>query len=229
MHDRPARPTAFCWNQKYPRICGEKQRTLAIQDEPQGSPPRMRGKGQAWMKEGDSERITPAYAGKSLTASSGNTGRKDHPRVCGEKFRAYAMIWQEWGSPPRMRGKELHVGILLCGIGITPAYAGKSTPTRHQKATWCGSPLHMRGKDEYRRAAGPNLGITPAYAGKSFPTSMFRSVGRDHPRICGEKIVVSRTWCSRSGLPPRMRGKVSSIRDDLARVGITPAYAGKSC
>ena len=24
MHDRPARPTAFCWNQKYPRICGEK-------------------------------------------------------------------------------------------------------------------------------------------------------------------------------------------------------------
>ena len=24
MHDRPARPTAFCWNQKYPRVCGEK-------------------------------------------------------------------------------------------------------------------------------------------------------------------------------------------------------------
>ena len=24
MHDRPARPTAFCWNQNCPRICGEK-------------------------------------------------------------------------------------------------------------------------------------------------------------------------------------------------------------
>ena len=24
MHDRPARPTAFCWNQKSPRVCGEK-------------------------------------------------------------------------------------------------------------------------------------------------------------------------------------------------------------
>ena len=24
MHDRPARPTAFRWNQKYPRVYGEK-------------------------------------------------------------------------------------------------------------------------------------------------------------------------------------------------------------
>ena len=91
-----------------------------------------------------------------------------------------------------------------------------------------GSPPRMRGKVLPDRGRVLGVGITPAYAGKSFPTSMFRSVGRDHPRICGEKIVVSRTWCSRSGLPPRMWGKVSSIRDDLARVGITPAYAGKS-
>ena len=27
--------------------------------------------------------------------------------------------------------------------------------------------------------------------------------------------------------PPHMRGKISRVRDDLARVGITPAYAGK--
>ena len=32
----------FC--RDHPRVCGEKQRTLAVQDEPQGSPPRMRGK-----------------------------------------------------------------------------------------------------------------------------------------------------------------------------------------
>ena len=31
-----------------------------------------------------------------------------------------------------------------------------------------------------------------------------------------------------SEIPPRMRGKISRVRDDLARVGITPAYAGKS-
>lgn len=30
------------WN--HPRVCGEKARTLIVQNEPQGSPPRMRGK-----------------------------------------------------------------------------------------------------------------------------------------------------------------------------------------
>lgn len=30
MHDRPARPTAFRWNQKYPRVCGEKPAPHAI-------------------------------------------------------------------------------------------------------------------------------------------------------------------------------------------------------
>ena len=167
MHDRPARPTAFCWNQKYPRICGEKQRTLAIQDEPQGSPPRMRGKGQAWMKEGDSERITPAYA-------------------------------------------------------------GKSTPTRHQKATWCGSPLHMRGKDEYRRAAGPNLGITPAYAGKSIGGNRWDAINWDHPRICGEKVHGDEQAMAKLGSPPRMRGKEDFPLQAYANSRITPAYAGKS-
>ena len=29
----------------HPRVCGEKARTLIVQDEPQGLPPRMRGKG----------------------------------------------------------------------------------------------------------------------------------------------------------------------------------------
>ena len=28
----------------HPRVCGEKARTLIVQNEPQGSPPRMRGK-----------------------------------------------------------------------------------------------------------------------------------------------------------------------------------------
>ena len=37
-------PHTRCRSWDYPRICGEKQRTLAIQDKPQGSPPHMRGK-----------------------------------------------------------------------------------------------------------------------------------------------------------------------------------------
>ena len=191
-------------------------------------PPRMRGKGLNPPRYSGICRITPAYAGKSMPVNP-----KKDKRV---------------GSPPHMRGKVATGRQTVCRCGITPAYAGKRglrkrgsrNPADHpricgEKAEmggfiprFSGSPPRMRGKVLPDRGRVLGVGITPAYAGKSFPTSMFRSVGRDHPRICGEKIVVSRTWCSRSGLPPRMWGKVSSIRDDLARVGITPAYAGKS-
>ena len=69
--------------------------------------------------------ITPAYAGKSPKESGGSPGQGDHPRVCGEKFRAYAKIWNEWGSPPRMRGKACFIPFPVRKSGITPAYAGK--------------------------------------------------------------------------------------------------------
>ena len=126
MHDRPARPTAFCWNQNCPRICGEKFTTVSALVNWWGSPPHMRGKELLTERYAIEDGITPAYAGKSRIGCSGSTGSKDHPRICGEKSKFGTWLKCASGSPPRMRGKELHVGILLCGIGITPAYAGKS-------------------------------------------------------------------------------------------------------
>ena len=49
----------------------------------------------------------------------------------------------------------------------------------------------------------------------------------DHPRVCGEK---SRSWlfsASRSGSPPRVRGKVGCGQRWSSLAGITPACAGK--
>ena len=54
-----------------------------------GSPPHMRGKAQEWMKEGKAERITPAYAGKSVTDLKQQFVDQDHPRICGEKLSMY--------------------------------------------------------------------------------------------------------------------------------------------
>ena len=51
--------------QDHPRVCGEKQRTLAVQDEPQGSPPRVRGKVWRSPAAPGTQGITPACAGKS--------------------------------------------------------------------------------------------------------------------------------------------------------------------
>ena len=52
-------------NGDHPRVCGEKQRTLAVQDEPQGSPPRVRGKAHCIDRILIVLGITPACAGKS--------------------------------------------------------------------------------------------------------------------------------------------------------------------
>ena len=109
----------------HPRVCGEKARTLIVQDEPQGSPPRMRGK--VCMATGlrVSDGITPAYAGKSLSCARGLTRARDHPRVCGEKKSHTITSRVCLGSPPRMRGKVISSASEMRKPGITPAYAGK--------------------------------------------------------------------------------------------------------
>ena len=52
-------------SQDHPRACGEKKLPSASAMGPQGSPPRMRGKGCVFHLSPPLFRITPAHAGKS--------------------------------------------------------------------------------------------------------------------------------------------------------------------
>ena len=85
----------------------------------------MRGKAH-WLRAGLLERrITPAYAGKSVSFCTTRYGLQDHPRLCGEKG-----IWNKFadtaaGSPPPMRGKGSVMRVHSFNQRITPAYAGK--------------------------------------------------------------------------------------------------------
>ena len=72
--------------------------------------------------------ITPAHAGKSVSAEINRTGKKDHPRTCGEKYLIFCIDFVFVGSPPRMRGKAAASHPEERTEGITPAYAGKSFP-----------------------------------------------------------------------------------------------------
>ena len=110
----------------HPRVCGEKARTLIVQDEPQGSPPRVRGK--VGEKNGaiHSTGITPACAGKRMVFAGRKSRTWDHPRVCGEKTKLDKRNVATKGSPPRMRGKGRLLAACLDNLGITPACAGKS-------------------------------------------------------------------------------------------------------
>ena len=45
----------------------------------------------------------------------------------------------------------------------------------------------MRGKDNQIARHVLSLGITPAYAGKRQQPLHVNCLGKDHPRVCGEK------------------------------------------
>ena len=73
------------------------------------------------------EGITPACAGKSLSAEIQGLEAEDHPRVCGEKKINGSTGTIEEGSPPRVRGKVSLPCVSRVATRITPACAGKST------------------------------------------------------------------------------------------------------
>ena len=86
----------------------------------------------------------------------------------------------------------------------------------------------MRGKlrDSCRRCVG--RGITPACAGKTLNLKSFISERKDHPRVCGENLIISRQDLSRRGSPPRVRGKLQAKKKYYEEQRITPACAGKT-
>ena len=146
-----------------------------------------------------------------------------------------------------MRGKGRADQKVQRGHRITPAYAGKRSPSR--PTAFCvqdhprvcgekqkksptglvtrGSPPRMRGKVLGASKGCDGVGITPAYAGKRARPKTPPLTPRDHPRMCGEKGVYALLYTGLWGSPPRMRGKGQNRRSDVAAAGITPAYAGK--
>ena len=110
----------------HPRLCGEKScwkhwRTLMT-----GSPPPMRGKEKNSVQSSKQAGITPAYAGKRQYHHLAAFQSRDHPRLCGEKACRDRCGTFAVGSPPPMRGKAAVFSSVVGGVGITPAYAGKS-------------------------------------------------------------------------------------------------------
>ena len=146
----------------------------------------MRGKVFSEAVSAKVVRITPAYAGKRQAIYHRCGATKDHPRLCGEKFRPLSTSRLHLGSPPPMRGKVGHHRKCIQRPGITPAYAGKSfvflksrPPTRDHprlcgEKQWhtvssprcTGSPPPMRGKGSGVMFLSVKVRITPAYAGK---------------------------------------------------------------
>ena len=71
-------------------------------------------------------------------------------------------------------------------------------------------------------------GIIPAYAGNTRCTRAGRASTRDHPRVCGEHIMVLQIYRALGGSSPRMRGTPRTCSRNFHGIGIIPAYAGNT-
>ena len=150
------------------------------------------------------------------------------------------------GSPPRVRGTgdQWRHGKFSCRI--TPACAGNrlihdlsqfvswdhprvcgEQPSKIRIFSFCtGSPPRVRGTAIFSLLHMLSLRITPACAGNSISPPGASGISQDHPRVCGEQILLPFHPPSLVGSPPRVRGTVIRPRFIDRRLGITPACAG---
>ena len=110
----------------HPRMGGEKPVPFYLFVFGVGSPPHGRGKANLHILAVSRLRITPAWAGKSRTASHPSKDNMDHPRMGGEKTEDEFLAAVAKGSPPHGRGKVRDEVGKKFQVGITPAWAGKS-------------------------------------------------------------------------------------------------------
>ena len=89
-----------------------------------GITPRMRGRGMYAMhlrRHGGSPRVCGEEQAPGRCAQTA----EGSPRVCGEEIDRQGHHADDWGSPPRMRGRGPQRGPGRGAPGITPACAGK--------------------------------------------------------------------------------------------------------
>ena len=193
-------------------------------------------------------RLIPAHAGKTPISCFLMLLSGAHPRACGENFfRFFQAPWQA-GSSPRMRGKLTAPQTGVFHRGLIPAHAGKTGADHHifgrggahpracgeneelrvASGVDAGSSPRMRGKPWVRRYGIWHTGLIPAHAGKtSSGLCVFWGV-RAHPRACGENGVHLVVSFHAEGSSPRMRGKRTVLREELATERLIPAHAGKT-
>ena len=97
-------------------------------------------------------------------------------------------------------------------------------PTRYPR----GSSPRMRGTLIMTANTTRRCGIIPAHAGNTNTYDNFACACGDHPRACGEHVIIRSFPRVMGGSSPRMRGTLGGavLVDDLA--GIIPAHAGNT-
>ena len=160
-------------NEAHPRVGGENLAANGVEGYDQGSSPRGRGKREIQTGARRSIRLIPAWAGKTTFVDPCHMKTRAHPRVGGENVSSSRSSRSKSGSSPRGRGKHLGVGRGSRGVGLIPAWAGKTPQTR----------VATRRTQAHPRVGGENSihfgsvslagGSSPRGRGKHFLTCAF--------------------------------------------------------
>ena len=174
--------------------------------------------------------------------------RSAHPRVGGENMKGKTAEADVAGSSPRGRGKRLgsrplqrldrlipawagktlHQRTALSSRAAHPRVGGENTLMRAETGAEFGSSPRGRGKRAIRGGRRRRDGLIPAWAGKT-PRRPARHDGCwAHPRVGGENVDDGDQPIPRAGSSPRGRGKHQGEGRRLLRLGLIPAWAGKT-
>ena len=166
----------------------------------------------------------------------------------GENPYSSTRFHRYWGSSPRGRGKHVAEHLRSTRRGLIPAWAGK-TPQAPTTATCSGAHPRVGGENAWLNSwavispgssprgrgklalAAPPPGVVrliPAWAGKTLFGLASDSGVMAHPRVGGENTNDGRLFPHARGSSPRGRGKQPFTFGIGSKVGLIPAWAGKT-
>ena len=172
----------------HPRMRGEESPQAAGGFSESESPPRARGRVFRMVLLFTAIGITPACAGKRMTA--------------------WLLQSLPAESPPRARGREHFLPVRRIEVGNHPRVRGEESPRRRKKpGREEESPPRARGRALAPLVPYLRLGITPACAGKSQAKYARIFIRRNHPRVRGEERRGLRVDAKDGGITPACAGK----------------------
>ena len=206
--------------------------TFAPPEDPEGSSPLARGKHAFHATRGQSRRLIPARAGKTMWRLVAAAETRAHPRSRGENEPMMRRVPISVGSSPLARGKPAHRPVPAEDLGLIPARAGKtvgaSRARRSARAhprsrgensgSFCvqlktpGSSPLARGKRQHPKNRAWSGGLIPARAGKTRCVIHRVHLRAAHPRSRGENSYTAHRPIFAAWLIPARAGKTSERR-----------------
>ena len=168
--------------------------------------------------------------------------------MCGEHCDERLRLRHPPGSSPHVRGAQDRFRKRRRRTGIIPACAGSTllqqdcAKNSGDHPRMCGEHVNYPDNTNPPSGSSPHVrgallrtietlgkgGIIPACAGST--AAQYQSCGHngDHPRMCGEHLLLTVTVRVSLGSSPHVRGALDCWRDCRARMGIIPACAGST-